>query len=191
MCGWHKSYIPTKLLELAWPFYCEARRKVAVKIIHEEKDEFGRSVHAVETLVAFNSSLTPEQRKERGKKNYAAGLAFLSSEQNRENGRKGGLAWLASLTPEQLKASVEVMNAALTPEQRRENGKKVAEKNKLLFGKKVIVTFPDGSQRFFPSIRETSLFLGVSAMAVIERIRKGPSRRGKLCGIRFEPVEEM
>ena len=50
MCPWHKQYIPPKLLELAWPYYCEARVKSGVKmaaVTHAEKDEFGKSIHGV------------------------------------------------------------------------------------------------------------------------------------------------
>jgi hypothetical protein len=53
MCGWHKQYLPPKLLELAWTYYYTFAKKNAVKgaaitnaVIHAEKDENGKSLHS-------------------------------------------------------------------------------------------------------------------------------------------------
>ena len=50
LCGWHKKFLPELLLELAWPIYCEAcgvRGKKRATKAHEEKDENGKSKHAI------------------------------------------------------------------------------------------------------------------------------------------------
>jgi hypothetical protein len=72
MCGWHKSYIPAKLLELAWLYYCEARVKFGMKgaaITHAQKDEFGRSVNAVKTMERLNAEKDEFGRSVQGVKN--------------------------------------------------------------------------------------------------------------------------
>jgi hypothetical protein len=67
-------------------------------------------------------------------------------------------------------------------------GKAAQEK----LGEKILVTFPDGYQRLFSSIRKTSRFFNVTAMAIIYHIKKGSSTHGrKLSGYRFEIAEEM
>ncbi len=114
MFATHKSYLPLKLLELSWPYYCEASIKSGKKGAmagHKEKDKAGKSLH--------------------GKKCAAAAAAVRS--------------------------------------------------------KKVLVTFPDGSQRSFSSIKETGSYLGVSDVAVLYRLKDGPpSRKSKLFGYIFE-----
>ena len=58
MCAWHASYIPSKLLALAWPYYCEAASVNAVKggkAVHAEKDENGKSINAVKTGKALHA----------------------------------------------------------------------------------------------------------------------------------------
>jgi hypothetical protein len=68
----------------------------------------------------------------------------------------------------------------------KENGKKSVPRNK----KKVIVTLPDNSQRYFDSINEVSQFLNVNRTAILFRIRKGPPhKKSKLFGYRFELAE--
>jgi hypothetical protein len=58
--------------------------------------------------------------------------------------------------------------------------------------KAIVVTFPDGSQQSFNSIRETARFLGIGDKAVRQHIGKGPSGvRGKLFGYRFKLAKEM
>ena len=62
MHGKHKSYIPAKLLELAWPFFCEASsekiRKVN-EITHAKKDENGKSIHTMEIIRKLHADKSP------------------------------------------------------------------------------------------------------------------------------------
>ena len=53
MCGWHKKHLPSQLLELAWPYYCEAAKKAYEKL-HPKKDKFGRSAYAMGLLEKVN-----------------------------------------------------------------------------------------------------------------------------------------
>ncbi len=48
MCAWHKQYLPPKLLELAWPYYCSFTKENGKKS-RAEKDENGKSVNAVKS----------------------------------------------------------------------------------------------------------------------------------------------
>ena len=134
MCGWHKSYLPPALLELAWPYYCEASKNNRVKanvILHSKKDERGRSLLALKAAAIAHAG-----KNESGKSVNAA---------------KGGAA-----------------GAAIT-------------------SKRVLATFPDGSQRLFNSVMEIGRFLGVNDVAIRNRIKYGPSRtKSKLAGYRFE-----
>jgi hypothetical protein len=53
--------------------------------------------------------------------------------------------------------------------------------------KKVLVTFPDGSQHLFNSLTDAGLFLNVPVSTIGARIKSGPSRyKSKLAGYRFE-----
>jgi len=69
MCGWHKSYLPPELLELAWSYFREARRNLHAERdekgrslhnlklnekLHAAKDENGKSIHAMETIVKLH-----------------------------------------------------------------------------------------------------------------------------------------
>jgi hypothetical protein len=45
MYGGQKDLIPSTLLELAWPYYCEASKIKAAKL-HAEKDKDGKSLNA-------------------------------------------------------------------------------------------------------------------------------------------------
>lgn len=71
-------------------------------VTNAEKDEFGRSVHAVKTLVAFWETATPGQRSERSRRAGSAAAVSMTPEQKTERGRKGGLALAESMTPEQI-----------------------------------------------------------------------------------------
>jgi hypothetical protein len=67
MFSTHKRYLPPKLLELAWPYFREARRKNA-EITNAEKDELGRSVNAVKGAEAANAEKDELGRSIRGVK---------------------------------------------------------------------------------------------------------------------------
>lgn len=78
MCGWHKKYLPKALLELAWAFYGESSSKrmkrtmskhptlqsdngeKVMEVLHNEKDEFGRSVHGVKGAERLNAEKNEE-----------------------------------------------------------------------------------------------------------------------------------
>lgn len=81
--------------------------KLGAKAVHGEKDENGKSKHAVKMGRASSAALTLEEKSERGRKGGKKGAATLNSsltlEQKRANGRKGGEAYFASTTPEQRK----------------------------------------------------------------------------------------
>jgi len=70
-------------------------------VTNAEKDEFGRSVNAIRTFVAFWKTATPEQKRERSRRGGAAAAVSMTPEQKTERGRKGGLALAESITPEQ------------------------------------------------------------------------------------------
>jgi hypothetical protein len=77
MCGWHKSYLPPELLELAWPYFIEARKKSGRKgaeTVHKEKTPDGKSKHSSRIMQAYNDSLTSEQKSARGKKAAARAM---------------------------------------------------------------------------------------------------------------------
>jgi general stress protein YciG len=80
---------------------CSLAGKKGSAVTNAEKDEFGRSVHAVRTLVPFWETATPEQRSERSRRAGAAAAVSMALEQKTERGRKGGLALAESMTPEQ------------------------------------------------------------------------------------------
>jgi hypothetical protein len=42
MCGWHKKYLPEKLLELAWPLFCFEASQRSKKHIGELNSMFGK-----------------------------------------------------------------------------------------------------------------------------------------------------
>ena len=90
-----------------------------------------------------------------------------SSEQCRkiaETGRKNGTGFF---DPEVRKKALEAANEALK--------------------KTIIVTFLDGSKQPFKSIKEAAGFLGVTPMAVSQRLKKGPcSKKSKLATYGFE-----
>jgi general stress protein YciG len=81
--------------------------KLGAEAVHKEKDENGKSKHAVKMGKASDATLTPEEKSKRGRKGGKKGAATLNAsltpEQKRENGRKGGKAYAASTTPEQRK----------------------------------------------------------------------------------------
>lgn len=78
MCGWHKEYLPDLLLESAWAFYGESSSKrmkrtmlkhptlqsdngkKVMEMLHNEKDEFGRSVHGVKGAERLNAEKNEE-----------------------------------------------------------------------------------------------------------------------------------
>jgi hypothetical protein len=54
MCGWHKEFLPEKLLELSWSFYVESCKEAgkmvggtAAKRLNESKNPEGKSFYAV------------------------------------------------------------------------------------------------------------------------------------------------
>jgi hypothetical protein len=100
--------------------------KKGSSVTNAEKDELGRSVHAVRTLVAFTESLTSEQRRERSRKAGRAAAASMTPEQKTERGKKGAKALNAALTPEQRSERARKASAAMTPEQKAERNRKAA-----------------------------------------------------------------
>ena len=73
MFSTHKSYLPPKLLELAWPYYCKAMKKNGAKGAvagNSEKNENGKSINAVK----------------RGKKGAAVTNKIIHAEKD-ENGK--------------------------------------------------------------------------------------------------------
>ncbi len=80
-----------------------------------------RSERSTRTRLAEWAALTPEQRRERGKK----AVAKRTPEQRKEFASAGGKAALARLNAEQRAAKMDHMRAALTPEIRRENAAKM------------------------------------------------------------------
>ena len=86
---------------------CSLGGKKGSAVTNAEKDEFGRSAHAMRTFVAFWETATPEQRSERSKRAGAAADVSMTPEQKTERGRKGGLALAESMTPEQRTEKIE------------------------------------------------------------------------------------
>jgi len=83
----------------------KAGGKKGAEKVHKEKDENGKSKHAVKMGRASAASSTFEEKSERGRKGGKKGAETLNSsltlEQKKANGRKGGEAYFASTTPEQ------------------------------------------------------------------------------------------
>jgi len=142
----------------------EACRRRAKKL-HEEKDENGKSLHALK--------MNESQHKERDE----GGKSLHAIKMHKEKDEEGKSLHAIKMSEAQHK-------------EKDENGLSLYAVEKLgLPRKAVVVTFPDGSKQQFKSICETARFLCVNEKAVIERIRKGPSsKKSKLAGYRFELV---
>lgn len=118
LCSWHKGYLPPKLLELAWPYFCEAASvngKKGVAVANQEKDEFGRSILGIK-----NAERLHRERDENGK-----------SLQGVENGRR-----INSEKDENGKSVNAVKAAKAVNKEKDENGKSV---NAVKGGKKAIL----------------------------------------------------
>jgi hypothetical protein len=173
MCAWHKSYISAKLLELAWPYYCIFAKKNAVKggkkaaaKLHEEKDEDGKSLHGKRSSVKLNSA-----KDEQGRSiNSMKAKAKVHAEKDKFGRSVRGVESSVRLNKE-----------------KDEFGRSInAVKGGNRHAKKVRVTSPEGFTRTFDSISLVARFFQTKSDSIVKRIKKGPSRCGKLCGIRFE-----
>jgi hypothetical protein len=85
MYGGHKDYIPAALLELSWPYFREAQVEKGKKngaILHAEKDENGKSLHALKMNICQYSEKDGNGRSVKGLKN-----AERLNENKDENGK--------------------------------------------------------------------------------------------------------
>lgn len=85
MCGWHKKYLPSVLLELAWPYYCKASSETFKKVL-EEKDERGKSITAVKGGKA-SAAKTHSVKDEQGRSLVAMKMVKKAHEEKDEKGR--------------------------------------------------------------------------------------------------------
>jgi general stress protein YciG len=96
------------------------------EVSHAEKDENGKSKHAINMGKASAASRTPEQKREYGSKGAKAANASMSPEQRKERGKKagreGGKARAASMTPEQI-SGISRKGAEVSHAEKDENGK--------------------------------------------------------------------
>lgn len=104
-----------------------ARQAAKIKFEKETSEQREIRIEASrQRMIAFNNSLTPEQKQELASK----ATAHLTPEQRRVNAQKGYEAGLANLTPEQKEEMDQLAreriisyNASLTPQERRENSR--------------------------------------------------------------------
>jgi hypothetical protein len=85
MHGKHKQYLPPKLLELSWPYYCEARVKYGAKgaeIAHAKRDENGKSVNAVKAVTAAH-----KEKDENGRSIHAMKSIAKAHNAKNEDGK--------------------------------------------------------------------------------------------------------
>ena len=96
----------------AWTAANPEKAKENGNLVHE----LGLGIHAQ----------TAEERREYGKRAHELGLGIygLTAEERRESARKGAAAANAAMTPEQLRERGRKITASMTPEQRRERGLK-------------------------------------------------------------------
>ena len=115
MFSTHKSYLPLKLLELAWPYYCKAMKKNGAKGAvagNLEKDENGKSINAVKRGkkgAAVTNKIIHAEKDENGKSLLAKRLGAMVHAEKDENG----------------KSLLGLKCAAVTHSERDENGKSV------------------------------------------------------------------
>ena len=83
MCAWHKEHLPAKLLELAWPIYCQAC-VVNGRRVHEEKNEEGKSIHAVSTAEKLNREKNEDGKSINAVKAGKKSMEKLHKEKNVE-----------------------------------------------------------------------------------------------------------
>jgi hypothetical protein len=196
MCGWHKSYLPSNLLELAWPYFCEAcsisGAKGAIKT-HSEKDELGRSVNAVKVASIMNAEKDEFGRSVNAVKGSKKALVIQHSKKD-ENGKslqavKAGRAAAQSKTLEEMQTHGLAMAQKLHAE-KDENGLSVFGLEKCGEARKRIsVIYPDNSIKIFRSISEAGRFFRVGRHRIKNVMSGKPSSRGRLAGLRFERVE--
>jgi hypothetical protein len=160
------------------------------KAAHKEKDKSGRSIHAVKAFGKVH-----EEKDDLGRSLHALKL----HEEKDDNGK----SILGVKNGERLNRdkdkngkSINAVKAGIASNlERDKDGKSVSAKKRGKatrdkLGNEVLVTFPDGSQQRFNSIRETGCLLGVTDMSVRRRIKRGPSlnKGSKLLGYSFELV---
>jgi hypothetical protein len=131
MCGWHKSYLPPKLLELSWPFFCEAASingRKGIAVTHAEKDENGKSINAVKAGIN-RAAATNAIKDEFGRSvNAVKGALVLNSEKD-ELGRsvnavKGAIV-LNSKKDETGKSVNASKGGLASTREKNENGKSI------------------------------------------------------------------
>jgi hypothetical protein len=168
MCGWHKSHLPPKLLELAWPYFCQAAANAALTL-HAEKNDKGKSKHSLAIAETHRQnktsifSFSSEELSEFGKRGGArsvelsAGIHGLSRDQRVEIGRKSGA----------IIADQKIGICGRTSEQKSRDG----EKGGKIAGKKA---FEDKTGLFSPDYLDSN--------ERIENCRKGGAKGGKIVG---------
>ena len=89
LCSWHKRYLAPNLLALAWPYFRKAASKSMkekIKIIHSNKNENGKSVHAV-NMGKIGGKNTHSKKDEDGKSLHAKRIAAIVHAEKDENGK--------------------------------------------------------------------------------------------------------
>ena len=174
----------------------EANRRGAKKA-HEEKDGLGRSIHGVKSAERLN-----KEKDEFGRSVAAVKAGKTAHKEKDEFGRSVHGVKIA----ERLHKEKDEFGRSVNGVKGAERMNKVLHKEKDDLGRsihalkggaasaaklsmKVLVTFPDGSQRRFDSISETGRFLGLDRKSIRKRIKKVPPRtKSKWAGYRFELV---
>jgi hypothetical protein len=143
----------------------------ANKIIHAEKNELGKSVIAVKASIAAH-----KEKNENGKSVTAVKAATAAHKEKNKNGKsvnavKGG----------------EAIHRKKNKNGNSVNALKAGKAARDKLGKRVVVTFPNGFQRSFNSVREVSRFLGHPHTTISDQIERGlPTKRSRFFGYNFE-----
>jgi hypothetical protein len=139
--------------------------------LHKEKDDLGKSVKGVKAAERLHKEKDCLGRSV----NSVKGATACHKEKNEFGKSVNAVKGAEKLHKEkdEFGRSVISMKGAITTALKR--------------SKKVLVTFPDGSQRLFNSITGTGRFLGVTGASIHYRIKHGaPKRKTKLSAYQFE-----
>lgn len=141
MFATHKSFLTPKLLELAWPYYCDSASK-RLKKIHSQRDKNGKSLRALKLHA---------ERDEHGKS--------LHTKRNHAKKDENGKSLLG------LKCA-SVIHAQKNGDGKSVNAVKGGAAAAVVNSKRIEITFEGGEKKIYGSGKEVSKLLGVSPASV-------------------------
>jgi hypothetical protein len=147
MYGGHKDYIPAALLELSWPYFCEAvraRGKKGGTAAHAEKDEDGKSLRGLEIAAIAHADKNKDGKSLFAVKGGKASAAIIHVEKD-ENGKSVHALKAHSEKDENGKSVNGLKAAAASHAEKNENGKSVnAVKGGILSASQIWQSTVDG-----------------------------------------------